>query len=78
MKIHQTFRIEEELQKKAKKQAKKENRALGNLIETSVMKYMNEIESYRTVKNKRAKREKDEEDQQRREAEQWLSQTKSH
>lgn len=43
MKTHQTFRIDDELLKRVRKQAKKENRAVGNLIETAVKQYIESI-----------------------------------
>lgn len=40
MKIHQTFRIDPELLKKVKIQAKKENRKVCNLFETAIIEYL--------------------------------------
>lgn len=40
MKVHQTFRIDEDLLKKAKKQADKEHRKLCNLYELAVLEYL--------------------------------------
>jgi len=40
MKVHQTFRIDEQLLDRAKKQAEKENRKIGNLYETAIREYV--------------------------------------
>lgn len=45
MKVHQTFRIEPELLKKVQKQAKKENRKVGNLYETAIIDYLNKVKN---------------------------------
>lgn len=40
MKLHQTFRLEEELIEAANKYAKSENRTLSNVYETAVIQYL--------------------------------------
>ena len=43
MKVHQTFRIDPELLKKARVQAKKENRKVCNLYETAIIDYLKKV-----------------------------------
>ena len=40
MKIHQTFRLDESVIESAKKYAKKENRSLSNVYETSIIEFL--------------------------------------